>query len=51
MKKIYSKPVMECIVMLTNDVLLTASIGKHDDETLGGSEFLSNQEGQMDIWE
>lgn len=51
MKKKYRKPTMKSANLLMNGVLLNGSqIGIHDDETIGGDGFLSNQEGQMDIW-
>lgn len=51
MKKSYQKPTMESVLLLGHEFLLNGSMGVHDDETLGGDEFLSNQDIYMDIWQ
>lgn len=54
MKRTYNKPSLKSVKLMAAEALLNASknpeIGIHEDETLGGSNFLSNEEGAHDIW-
>lgn len=52
MKKIYKKPIMKSVELITAEVLMTTS-GKSldiNDNTIDGSNFLGNEEGEHDIW-
>lgn len=54
MKRIYKKPTMKSVDLITAEVLMNGSdkpsLGIDDNTTINGSEFLSNQEGKNDIW-
>lgn len=53
MKKIYNKPNMKCVKLLSAESLLTGS-GKDtlsiNGDKMEGDTFLSNQESEHDIW-
>lgn len=54
MKRTYNKPSLKSVKLMAAETLLSAS-GEHkieinENETIGGSDFLSNQEGAHDIW-
>lgn len=53
MKKIYNRPIMKCINLLSAETLMTGSIvSVYSDESsmVEADAFLSNQESEHDIW-
>lgn len=50
MKKTYQKPALELMAVEQENMMATSSMGIFD-ETLGGSDALSNEETDFNVWE
>lgn len=54
MKRIYKKPTMKSVDLITAEVLMNGSgeqrLEINDQTTISGSDFLGNEEGAHDIW-